>query len=506
MPGTDVTLGPFRGGLNTGSDPSAISDDELSVCINYDYEPDGSLTSRPSIVTATSKTYGGTQQTMTWLGCYVDSSTGTVYPIGCDGVKTYYLSSGVFTEIGVNLVAGAMVQYLDKAWLCPQPGSAVSGGSWDIGTGFTAVATIPRGNTMAVYKERIFVCCGPREATNSSRLYFSDIASGSSWPGTNFIDVKKGDGGKLNDIYVLGSIIYLFKTDATYMYSYDSRPDKGSVLPVSDTIGASGIYQVVRYQNTLVVYHENYVYELSNNQYTKLNVKCLFVAGSTSGINHSVTLSVVTDRVVIRFFDKIYVFNTITRTWGEWQTTRMFDKWMLLPRDSASFASDQFLSGNMINNTAQNYSLTDGFSSGNSEIMTCTMRTKHMDVAYPNRFKRLYGWAIDILCKNDVIGTIVPIAYSFTVTWGSLSVYTWLSRLDYLWGQPSSAYIATVDTVPAYGSYSRKLIRFNKAIRFRRIYFQVDTVNDGTTGTAPVKLFTVIPNIGIKERSPKQVN
>jgi hypothetical protein len=49
MPGAPIQVGPFIGGLNTFSDATAIADNELTVCENFELDLDGSLKSRPPI-------------------------------------------------------------------------------------------------------------------------------------------------------------------------------------------------------------------------------------------------------------------------------------------------------------------------------------------------------------------------------------------------------------------------------------------------------------------------
>ena len=50
MPGDALQIGPFVGGLNTFSDPSAVADNELVVCDNFELDLDGSLKSRPPFI------------------------------------------------------------------------------------------------------------------------------------------------------------------------------------------------------------------------------------------------------------------------------------------------------------------------------------------------------------------------------------------------------------------------------------------------------------------------
>jgi hypothetical protein len=47
-----LTLGPFKGGLNTQSDATDVADDECVEALNFDQDPNGALKSRPPFVSA----------------------------------------------------------------------------------------------------------------------------------------------------------------------------------------------------------------------------------------------------------------------------------------------------------------------------------------------------------------------------------------------------------------------------------------------------------------------
>lgn len=47
MSGEEIQLGPFVGGLDTSSDPTAIADNALAEVINFELSDDGSMKNRP---------------------------------------------------------------------------------------------------------------------------------------------------------------------------------------------------------------------------------------------------------------------------------------------------------------------------------------------------------------------------------------------------------------------------------------------------------------------------
>lgn len=508
--GQGLRLGPFKGGLNTSSDPTAIQDTELAECINFDFDTDGALTSRPPVTDLLTGPVAS--QNFELLGYYVDSS-GANWLIGSSDNAVYYLGSGAWVQITTGFRARAMVQYLDKAWLVAEPGSASNGGSWvptTIGAAgtFTTVASMPKGMGAGIYKERMFIVAGSLATTNASRLSFSNLADPATWSGSDFVDITPGDGQKLIDLFVIGSNVYLFKHDSTYVYSYDSSPTKGVINTVSKVVGASDTGCVVQYENYLMVYHEDFVYEMVNGVYQKLNTRVDFVPDFTLGTAYfkANSLSLVGDRLMVRYFDKIYVFNLKTRTWGTWTTTKVFSRFLSEPRASNSLSLRRYVSGSAVSLDRATYAVQDGFDATASESMTCRMSSKIFDFDSPEQFKRLYWWGVDIISTGDVTGMVVPVIYTFNVTWDSLAAFTWDQMAAFTWGQPGNVIPVVSDTANTAGSVGRKFIKFLKALRFRSVYFTIELTTTGTTSTAPVKLFTINPVIGLKERVPKKVN
>jgi hypothetical protein len=506
--GVGLRLGPFKGGLNNASDASAIQDTELQECINFDFDIDGALTSRPPISSLLDGPVAA--QNVDMLGYFVDP-TGTLYLIASTDSAVYYFGSGVWVQITTGFRATAMVQYLNKAWIVAEPGSASNGGSWEpttfgaAGT-FTTVASMPKGGAAAMYKERMFVVPGPKASTNESRLIFSNLANPATWTGSDFIDVVPGDGQKLLDLYVLGSNMYLFKNDSTHVFAYDSAPTKGVRNVVSTVVGVSDTGCVVQYENYLMVYHEDFVYEIINGVHQILNTRVDFTAGGGGSYFKANSLSIVGDRLIVKYFDKCYVFNLKTRTWATWESSVEPSRWLVEPRASNAIGLRRYVAGAALVNTRFTYVILDGFNSTATEVMTCRAKTKVYDFDSPEQFKRLYFWAVDLMSTGNVTGTAEPVIYTFNVTWGSLSTLTWAQMAAFTWGQPGNVVPSITSIINTSGSLGRRLVKFPKAMRFRNVFFTVSLETTGKSSDAPVRLFTINPIIGLKERVPKQVN
>ena len=508
MPGKDVVIGPFQGGLNTASDPTSILDNEVSDIANFDIDLDGSLTARPPITSGVQGPVAN--QNIDIIGIFVDASTNQFYIIGSTNAQVYSFNAGAWTAItGATFRSSAAIQYLDKMWIVAEPGSGTNGGSWIPGGSLTTVASMPQGQSIQIYKDRLWIGSGLKSTTNTSRLSFSAIANGSSWSGTDFIDINPGDGQKLVDIYSLSNNLYLFKEDSTYVFSYDSAPTKGIVQPISKVVGTSNVRCVVQYENILYVYHEGFVYELINYNYTKLNIKVDFVSDTNLGLSYfrPVALSVVGDRVILRFFETQYVFYTKLRSWSKWTSSTFYpSRWWKLPKDSSSSLADSYTSHDARNNNRSVYNLFDGFNLTATETYNCYVRTKIYDFDSPNVYKRLYWWGIDLLAQGTVVAKVTPVVYSVAITWGSLLTRTWGSLLTNTWSQPLVADTSVTDSIPVANNLIRKFVKVLKSLRFRSIFFEVTLTTTGTSLTAPCKLFKIVPVVGVKGLVSKKVN
>lgn len=502
MPGNMLKLGPFTGGLNNTSDPTSIRDQELSVCTNFDFDVDGTLISRPPFVTdsSTSPVAG---QVIDLLGYFVNSA-GAAYLIGATTSATYYRSSGTWTLITNTIAAIAAVQYLDKMWLVAPPGSANPGGSWDPVAGFTAIASMPKGEAITTFKERLWIAAGRLETTNGSRLYFSAIADGTTWNGSDFLDVNKGDGQKLIDIYSLSTNLYLFKENSTYVLQYDSAPNKGVINPVSRTIGVADIRCVVQYENILYVYHGGYLYELINYSYNKTNIRVNLTKGSSGTYDTNIWIALVGTRIIIFYYGNYYVFYLFTRTWSKWTLSSPVARPYYVPNSAVAGSSAQYsCNSNAVGNTAT-YTFTDGYSSSLTEAgVHARLETKIYDLNSPNLFKKLYWWGADVLMNGTVDAYAVPVIYNFTITWATMAGFTWAQVANNTWARPAEADISVHETVTTTGAI-RKFLKFMKSIRFRNAYFILDfTISDWAN---PVRVYSIEPVINVKEQVPKTVN
>lgn len=500
MPGKPTKIGPFNGGLNTYSAVTAVEDTQVVDIVNFDIDLDGSLLSRPPIVQkATQPT------TIRPLGYFKDAN-GSHYLIGAGAGSTYQFDGTTWTVITATIEATTFIPYDNKAWLVAPKSSANAGGYWTVAGGFVAVAAMQKGMTACIYKERLFIGEGANGAT-ASRIYFSGPANLTVWNAADFLDVSAGDGQSIKEIRVFTDTIVVFKTNSTYIYSYDTAPGRGAVRSISTSIGVADRDCCVEYENSLYLIHNKYVFKIQNWNYERLNTLVPFVFSDTIQANSAQgqCMSILNDRLVIRFFDKIYVIGLKTRVWTTWSTTFYLHKFYQQPGVPSAAAEFVVTSANTTSNFT--YSLTDTYTVTKSESITCSFTTKTYQFDTPYGFKKLGWWGIDLLTKSNLKGQVFPITYSLPVIWNDLIARTWNSLLTSTWARPIDIAI-NVDSnfTTTNVAENRMFIKFLKALRFRQVNFKVSGTYDGTSTQGPYRIYSLVAFVYSKELVTQTIN
>jgi hypothetical protein len=512
-----LRLGPFSGGLNIGSDPVLIKDEELISCLNLELDIDGSLVSRPAIaITAT----GGVNNRIFMIGSVVFS--GVLYLFSSFNSRTFVSTNGgtSWTELapgGLPRECKTMEVYNNEVWLPATPASANGGISWTVGGGAVARAALPRAEKCTIHKNRLYTVPGESSTSNSSRLSFSNAADPSTFGGTNFIDVQPGDGDTLNNLAVYQDNLLLFKGESSHVLAYDLDPVDAILREINPVVGSTGSQGVVQYENTVYSMHRNKVYEIVNFNFSLLNVKVPFVfdnalpTGTTTRFEPQ-HLSTLGERLIVRYYNRTYSFQLRTRTWGEWQKTDSTStiEWhifgpLVRARDLTGSGLDSYYTGYSFDVSSGGYQvlkIIDGRNGAavegtGSHSFYCIATTKDYDIADPVRYKRLMWWGADIVSGKDVLGSITPITLISSTTWDALTTETWASLAT--WGNPTLGATTFMETITGDNiSNTNKLIRFGKAMRFRKANFSIRLQTNGST-TQPTKIFQYTAIIGIKQ-------
>lgn len=509
-------MGPFVGGLNLFSDQSAVADTEMVTCINYEVGIDGSLLSRPPAAVHQATPPSATSNMKVLLLAYLNN---VGYLIGSNGQGIYQSTGGAWTLISNTITSDAVVQYNNKVWFFPKTGAANGGATWD-GTTFTALTTLPGASSALMFKERAWIVPGVNATTNTARLQYSLTADPSQWnvSDATFIDINPGDGHKLIDVITYQDNLVLFKEDSTYVFAFDSVPSSSSLKKVNNIIGASGFNCVVPFENSIFVFHRNSIYEIINYHWTKINIKVPPIydnsvpGGSSFAVPYFITLF--GDRLLFRYYKKIYSFGLRTRTWSEFQFSIINnEQWLgpLVKWPSSSggiYNLDVYYGGSSLGNDIKTFKLQNGYDAtlAESAAITCTMQTKNFDSAYGRRYrifsfgqryKKMHWWGVDVVTSQSVTGIATPVVTNFQVTWAQAKANSW-AQLN-TWLQPLLVIPGTVTTWPAPGVNARHFIKFMKSLRYRQVNFQIIMTTDGTLNTGPARLFGILNVMEVKQ-------
>jgi hypothetical protein len=509
MTGSPVKIGPFVNGLNTFSEPTAVTDTECTELTNFDIDLDGSIVSRPSAGLMPSTAGIGP----IILGFYTTTS-GISYVIITDNsnnIKAYDLTSGaaVFTIV-TAVKCRCVAQYANKLWIVATPDSGANGGSWDPVGGYTSVAAIARGNSCIVYKERLFISSGPAATANPNRVNFSNAANFSTWTGTDFFDVAAGDGQYIVYLYSYQGFIVAFKNRSTYTFGYDSQPTKGQVQVVSSTIGLASDEAFCEFEGVMYVIFSNYLYAINNWNWTQVNVKVPFTyynfkARTTNG---DFSLSIVGNRIIARYFDTYYVYGIRTRAFSIWYYTKAdypVRKFWRFPVFDATTNQPIYISGGYDIADSRWFKMIDNPISTYAESFDLMLTTKVYDYGVPYTFKRLHWWGIDILSKTSVNFLVRPTNYNVPIKWSQLKGRKW-STLN-TWARTIDVSINVTDSASSSNpSNTRQFIKLLKSLRFRQIAFRVTGTVDGTTTNSPLRIFSITAFTSSKQLVSRKIS
>ena len=501
-----ITLGPFLGGLNNATGvPDTIADNELVECVDFDYTVDGTLVTRPPV--AIEPLPGGALNNTYFnlLGYFVYTS-GVVHAIANIGTGLYYrVASTTYVDAtswvqitGSFGVATSGVQYNDKFYITK---ASAGGYSWN-GTTGAAVGGIPSATSIAVFKERLWAASG-----SSSRLYFSNLATPETWSGSDFIDINTGDGQYLTTVIAVQSSLYLFKSNSTYVLTYDSAPTRGFVQNISKTVGTSSPLRVTVYESAIFVLYGSNVYRLDQYTYTRIGTKVSITRGATPGTYPVAgSISTVGDRIVICYKDLTFVYYPINNTWTQWDIGPI-SKFIEVANSTSTYGYKIYLGAINSNapSTGSVVSIQDAeYATGMPEDMVRTdprIKTKMYPMDSPHSFKRLHWWGIDAIiseANNQASCRLLAIPYAFIpyYTWTTLASMTWDQADNYSWADLLVNAYSTVTQVSV-TSPNRKYIKAHNSLRFPRIQFSVQLT--GYRHTASSSINHIVAEVSQKQ-------
>ena len=512
MPRQPLVIGPFAGGLNTYDDPTAVKDTELVECLNWDPGLEGSLRSRPPFRNLNKPLTLGVSGNMRMLGFFYGSG-GTYHLIATDGFSSTWSYNGTAWSLITNTFAAtSMAQFDNKAWLASPVGEADPGGYWTPGGGFVADADMPRGDTIASFKSRLWISPG-RGNTNGTRVYYSKVLGQPNfWQAAAFVDVGQGDGQDIVLLTTYYNTLVAFRTQSIFAFSFNSDPAQGAVTLLVPGVGLTSKDCVIAYENYLYFMYDEKAYQFVNNNAQQINLKVPFTATSQNGISIPFSVSLFNNRAIFHYYDTMYVYSLRTKTWTRWKSPQhgaigqiMSPAGVLTDEAYVNPSANVPLGGGR---TAKLLYIADEFTNA-TETYTCELQTKNYNYQISSNFKRLFWWGVDAVFRTRIRGWAVPVVHHSQVTWGDLrtGAVKWGALLGGTWSSPFIGDLSVISDYNLQGTGPvRKFVKMFKSLRFRQIYFKIVFDTDGSIGTAPINVFTLTAYIGTKETVSKTVS
>lgn len=484
----NIQVGPFIGGMNLASDPSALKDNELVDCFNCGLDLDGSLIVRPPLKNYTTGVPASTTRMRALKGVTINGNSYIIF--ANDTTVWAFNGSGTWTQLVTGIYASSATQYKEKVYIVAGASSTVTGGNWD-GTTYTNIATMPKGDACLIWQERMWIADGAFTA----KLSFSAIADPTTWNSTDFFQVAPGDGSRLRDLIIFNNNLLLFKEESVYALSYNTKPADAIISKISNTVGASGLHCVTIYQNVIYVYHQGDIYQMVNLNFVQINNRVPFQydASSPSGRSDNVFMCMLGQRLVIKYYNNYYVYDTLVQTWSRWYSgdadMNQFGYLVMWPQNSLPDVVDRYFGGSCLTTVGKVFQINDGYTSTDTEtpLITFGVKTKDYDIGLSWKYKRLFFWGADVLTNRAVTGTVTPIVFNYSITWNDIKTTAW-STLQ-TWQQPTTKSLSVVTNNTAGAGTLKRFLKFNKSVRFRVANFQISLQSDGSTTDGPGRFY-----------------
>ena len=391
----------FSGGLNNSVPAANIEDEEVYEINNFEIGRKGELFPRPGI-----------QDFLTDINCaligvyydsnstfnapafvYVKTTTGTLMDlvVRIDGVETVLATIDYSTVPERNALVHplALVEYGGKAYLFPK----LNGTGMDEihNTGITTASTIEFYSGIS-FKDRFF---GAEK--NSNRLYFSEVADFTDFPGVNFIDVTGVDTTGIVGFGVVSDVLYIFKKNSVWALYVQGDPSNWTLRQITDTVGAVTFRGICSYEGNIYFASERTIYQTDGLDFTDIGYKWTdsYIGRSSDntkffydfGTSPGVEIVAVEGRIVVTTGAAMYIFYPDKEIWSVWTAGGEFQYLTPVrstvdsPTRPSSFLAyfDPTVDKSKFVSRDNDYDVATG---------ECSVRTKQYDCGVPTFVKR----------------------------------------------------------------------------------------------------------------------
>lgn len=312
-----VPLGPWPQGLYNVGPIEDVPRGYFFDALNVDVMPNGVLSARRGFHD-------------------IDCGGGRVSPVvsilgdAWESSEQYVLaqrtSAGALTEL-LSIKAGAPVAYsttyTDRVFtsaskygnlvyfISNTAGKSVTAPSAAGGVALTTVAAIPAGDTSAIIKDRLFVV-----NKSTSRVYYSKATDPTIWsaPDGGFFDVDPGNGQEIKAIAFSGNYIYIFKSGATYLFTFTTDPAiDGYLRKIADIGGDDALF----FEGSIYLINKTGLYRVVNTAFELLS-RDVDVSYIPAPRLWRIRELIIFNNTNLNCF---YVFNARTKSWTKYDST-----------------------------------------------------------------------------------------------------------------------------------------------------------------------------------------
>lgn len=509
MPGTPVEIGPWKGGMkNVPGFGEFIEDDQAYLLQNFEVDVDGSLTNRPAIrralLTGPSLTTDDLRLIGTWI---TPNQLYLIVAASVLGVHLINPATSAVVATRAMIKPKACVSFNGTLYIVPQADG--QGGIWTVaGTTYQwqAVTQIPRGETAVVYKDRFYI-----GQHNESKIVYSEINDFSNFPAVNNAGIGWDNKQPLKAMLVVGSDIFLWKSNSTYRYGHAGDPAKAEIKQIDNYVGTTDETTVALYNNnTIYTLSDSAVYELYQNTYTKISDDLDMTPKIDLSFFSNFGVSVFQERLFVRYYSKMYVLSLQTQRWSEWTSARFFAIVVTLPAATpgtttgyaasikATFTNKflYYIQESRITGVADNPN-----GDNDKEGFTCKIITKSFDFQTPTYYKTILMGGLSVACSSPVsISAVVPGSQVIDgLSWGeAYAQYTWGSAysLGLTWGtdvtSDGDVLMKTVIPPTDGAAFGRKLLKCLGKFRYRQVQFVIEIpASTNSRASFSVRLFNL---------------
>lgn len=271
----------LSGGLNSTAGPFGVDDSESTDLQNVDFSKFGSVVKRSGYTALNTTAIQASPQfdSLHWYEATV-SGAQVRYAMATAGTSLYKMDAldGGWDNITGNVVLTATNHADTENWL--NEAYFVNGNDIPIkwsgaGNGTTVPQPLNVTKPKFIKQFNNYMFIGNvvvSSVAQTSRIYWSDLRTTSTWTATSFIDISKDDGQQITGMHVLSDRLVVFKERSIYNVFFSGDVDIPFILPgggkSNSNVGCVAPFSIQEVENGLVFLSlDGFYYYDGNNAY-----------------------------------------------------------------------------------------------------------------------------------------------------------------------------------------------------------------------------------------------